>query len=156
MHVCYCTHVRLCIVAYTFYAAGPKYLRQALGGVLRVCWQIRVGSAAVRLLDTLSNKQKIGLNFCRAPLLLLRHEGRPSSSDCFWHRQQEQASWEDFLQNFTCIWAEKSDEIKSNSYCFFFSSLNSIGRSLKGFKSSSAYLAEWLAGFCRDCLSDLL
>ena len=72
--VCYDIH--LC-----FLNCKSKYLCQTVGGILCACWQITIGSALMCLLDTISNWQKIGLNFCLALLLLLLQEG----SDCLWH-----------------------------------------------------------------------
>lgn len=62
----WCICVCMCIVAYILCILDykSKYLCQIAGGILCVYWQITVGSAATCLLDTLSKRQKIGLNIC--------------------------------------------------------------------------------------------
>lgn len=73
--MCPCVTVRiLCILD-----CKSKFLCQTVGGVLWVCWQITSGSAVMCLLDTLANRQKIGLNFCLAPLLFCCVKADPAA-----------------------------------------------------------------------------
>lgn len=100
----WCVTVCMCLCMFMscwihFLHSCQKLQVSESGGTLCFYWQITVGSPIMCLLDTLSNRQKIGLNICLAPLLLLLHECRPSSSDCFWQWQQEQAAWEDFSED---------------------------------------------------------
>lgn len=64
------TCVTVCMYVYVFVYCCVHFMPSSLsvcqivGGILCVYWQITVGSAATCLLDTLSNRQKIGLNIC--------------------------------------------------------------------------------------------
>lgn len=125
---CACTFTCRCILAYILCILNCKseYLCQMEGGLLRVRWKITAGSAVMSLLDTLSNRQKIGLNISPAPRLLLLPECRPGSSDCFWQWQQEQAAREDFLKTSSCIRRKKirrMRQIKQDIVFFYFNLL---------------------------------
>lgn len=93
----------LCILDYK-----SKYLCEIVGGVSY--WQITTGSAIMCLLDTLSNRQKIGLNIC----LLLRSfwcmNIDPAALIASDSDNKNRLSEKTFLKTSSWICTEKSEE----------------------------------------------
>lgn len=102
-YMCLCIVYILCILDYK-----SKYLCEIVGGVSY--WQITTGSAIMCLLDTLSNRQKIGLNIC----LLLRSfwcvNIDPAALIASDSDNKNRLSEKTFLKTSSWICTEKSEE----------------------------------------------